>query len=109
MPVGGSQLPLHMSYKHTQPLQPRVQVGKSARKIREEELKQYYGSKSEKPLIMVIKGQIYDVSQSGIAESIVLAIQGIEALIILTNAVPKMKPGFDPAKGGRPEFYFKES
>ncbi|KAL2547334.1 Uncharacterized protein Fot_16567 [Forsythia ovata] len=43
------------SYKHTQPLQPRVQVGKSARKIIEEELKQYYGSESEKPLIMVIK------------------------------------------------------
>ncbi|KAL2458439.1 Uncharacterized protein Fot_55709 [Forsythia ovata] len=97
------------SYKHTQPLQPRVQVGKSARKIREEELKQYYGSKSEKTLIMVIKGQIYDVLQSGTAESIAPAIQCIDALIILTNAVPKMKPEFDPAKGSRPEFYFKES
>ncbi|KAL5230186.1 hypothetical protein ABZP36_028962 [Zizania latifolia] len=29
-------------------------------------------------------------------------------LIILTSAVPKMKPGFDPTKGGRPEFYFEE-
>lgn len=41
-------------------------------------------------------------------ESIVSAIQGIDALIILTSAVPKMKPGFDPAKGGRPEFYFED-
>lgn len=42
------------------------------------------------------------------AESIVPAVQGIDALIILTSAVPKMKPGFDPSKGGRPEFYFEE-
>ncbi|KAK4480960.1 hypothetical protein RD792_011822 [Penstemon davidsonii] len=41
-------------------------------------------------------------------ESIVSAIDGIDALIILTSAVPKMKPGFDPAKGGRPEFYFED-
>ncbi|XP_073044453.1 uncharacterized protein At5g02240-like [Primulina eburnea] len=41
-------------------------------------------------------------------ESIVPAIQGIDALIILTSAVPKMKPGFDPAKGGRPEFCFED-
>ncbi|EEF31399.1 uncharacterized protein At5g02240 [Ricinus communis] len=41
-------------------------------------------------------------------ESIVPAIQGIDALIILTSAVPKMKPGFDPTKGGRPEFYFED-
>lgn len=39
-------------------------------------------------------------------ESIVPAIQGIDALIILTSAVPKMKPGTDPS--GRPEFYFEE-
>ncbi|KAJ0962452.1 hypothetical protein J5N97_030280 [Dioscorea zingiberensis] len=42
------------------------------------------------------------------AESIVPAFQGIDALIILTSAVPKMKPGFDPSKGERPEFYFEE-
>uniref|UniRef100_A0A2P2KQP3 Uncharacterized protein At5g02240 n=1 Tax=Rhizophora mucronata TaxID=61149 RepID=A0A2P2KQP3_RHIMU len=42
------------------------------------------------------------------AESIIPAIQGIDALIILTSAVPKMKPGFDPSKGGRPEFYFED-
>ncbi|KAL2509433.1 Uncharacterized protein Fot_33080 [Forsythia ovata] len=41
-------------------------------------------------------------------ESIVPAIQGIDALIILTSAVPKMKPGFDLAKGGRPEFGFDD-
>ncbi|KAL3642491.1 hypothetical protein CASFOL_013306 [Castilleja foliolosa] len=41
-------------------------------------------------------------------DSIASPIQGIDALIIVTSAVPKMKPGFDPAKGGRPEFYFEE-
>lgn len=40
--------------------------------------------------------------------SILPAFQGIDALIILTSAVPKMKPGFDPTAGGRPEFYFDE-
>lgn len=40
--------------------------------------------------------------------SIAPAIDGIDALIILTSAVPKMKPGFDPSKGGRPEFYFED-
>ncbi|XP_066364662.1 uncharacterized protein At2g37660, chloroplastic-like isoform X2 [Miscanthus floridulus] len=41
-------------------------------------------------------------------ESIAPAIEGIDALIILTSAVPKMKPRFDPSKRGRPEFYFEE-
>ncbi|KAJ4804987.1 NAD(P)-binding Rossmann-fold superfamily protein [Rhynchospora pubera] len=41
-------------------------------------------------------------------DSISQAFQGIDALIILTSAVPKMKPGFDPSKGGRPEFYFED-
>jgi hypothetical protein len=40
--------------------------------------------------------------------SIVPAIQGIDALVILTSAVPKMKPDYDPSKGGRPEFYFED-
>lgn len=42
------------------------------------------------------------------AGSIVPSVQGIDALIILTSAVPKMKPGFDPSKGERPEFYFED-
>ncbi|KAL2458095.1 Uncharacterized protein Fot_55953 [Forsythia ovata] len=42
------------------------------------------------------------------AKSIALAIQGNAALIILPSAVPKMKPGFDPTKCGRPEFYFED-
>lgn len=42
------------------------------------------------------------------AAALAPAIQGIDALIILTSAVPKMKPGFDPSKGGRPEFYFED-
>lgn len=42
------------------------------------------------------------------AEKLAPAIQGIDALIILASAVPKMKPGFDPSKGGRPEFYYED-
>ncbi|KAG6551521.1 hypothetical protein Mapa_006944 [Marchantia paleacea] len=41
-------------------------------------------------------------------ETLKEAFSGIDALIILTSAVPKMKPGFDPSKGGRPEFYYEE-
>uniref|UniRef100_A0A1J3G8L4 Uncharacterized protein, chloroplastic n=1 Tax=Noccaea caerulescens TaxID=107243 RepID=A0A1J3G8L4_NOCCA len=41
-------------------------------------------------------------------EAIASAVEGIDALVILTSAVPQMKPGFDPSKGGRPEFYFEE-
>jgi hypothetical protein len=40
--------------------------------------------------------------------SVAAAVEGIDALVILTSAVPKMKPGFDPSKGGRPEFYFDQ-
>ncbi|KAI4351767.1 hypothetical protein L6164_006089 [Bauhinia variegata] len=43
-----------------EPLPPPVQLGE----IIEEELKAYDGSDSKKPLLMAIKGQIYDVSQS---------------------------------------------
>lgn len=43
-----------------EPLQPPVQLGE----ISEEELKQYDGSDPKKPLLMAIKSQIYDVSQS---------------------------------------------
>ncbi|GLU24237.1 hypothetical protein SLE2022_401870 [Rubroshorea leprosula] len=46
--------------EQTQPLPPPVQLGE----ITEEELKQYDGLDPEKPLLMAIKGQIYDVSQS---------------------------------------------
>ncbi|QCD94864.1 dihydrofolate reductase [Vigna unguiculata] len=43
-----------------EPLRPPVQIGV----VTEEELKAYDGSDPEKPLLMAIKGQIYDVSQS---------------------------------------------
>ncbi|XP_022724608.1 membrane steroid-binding protein 2-like isoform X1 [Durio zibethinus] len=43
-----------------EPLPPPVQLGE----ITEEELKQYDGSDSKKPLLMAIKAQIYDVSES---------------------------------------------
>ena len=42
------------------------------------------------------------------ADRLAPAVQGADALIILTSAVPKMKPGFDPSKGGRPEFYYED-
>jgi membrane-associated progesterone receptor component len=43
-----------------EPLKPPVQIGE----VTEEELKDYDGNNPEKPLLMAIKGQIYDVSQS---------------------------------------------
>ncbi|KAK8690363.1 hypothetical protein V6N13_073897 [Hibiscus sabdariffa] len=43
-----------------EPLPPPVQLGETS----EAELKQYDGSDPKKPLLMAIKGQIYDVSQS---------------------------------------------
>lgn len=46
--------------EQTQPLPPPVQLGE----VTEEELKQYDGTDPNKPLLMAIKGQIYDVSQS---------------------------------------------
>ncbi|CAN6715758.1 unnamed protein product [Malus baccata var. baccata] len=65
--------------------------------VRTEESKQSIGGADD-----LYVGDIRD------ADSILPAIQGIDALIILTSAVPKMKPGFDPTKGGRPEFYFED-
>ncbi|KAK4489539.1 hypothetical protein RD792_005348 [Penstemon davidsonii] len=43
-----------------EPLPPPVQIGE----ITDEELKLYDGSDAKKPLLMAIKGQIYDVTQS---------------------------------------------
>jgi len=43
-----------------EPLKPPVQIGE----ITEEELKDYDGNNPDKPLLMAIKGQIYDISQS---------------------------------------------
>lgn len=36
------------------------------------------------------------------------AVEGAKALVIVTSAVPKMKPGFDPKSGKRPEFYYED-
>ncbi|KAL0003064.1 hypothetical protein SO802_016845 [Lithocarpus litseifolius] len=44
--------------EESQPLPPPVQLGEST----EEKLKQYDGTDPKKPLLMAIKGQIYDVS-----------------------------------------------
>ncbi|KAK6926261.1 Cytochrome b5-like heme/steroid binding domain [Dillenia turbinata] len=56
---GNHQRPRSLE-EQMQPLPPPVQVGE----IDEEELKAYDGSDPKKPLLMAIKGQIYDVSQS---------------------------------------------
>lgn len=48
------------SFEEVQPLPPPVQLGE----ITEEQLKDYDGNDPQKPLLMAIKGQIYDVSQS---------------------------------------------
>ncbi|GMP50820.1 hypothetical protein CsSME_00017284 [Camellia sinensis var. sinensis] len=65
--------------------------------VRREESKEKIGGADD-----VFVGDVRDV------ESIIPAIQGIDSLIILTSAAPKMKPGFDLGKGGRPEFYFED-
>lgn len=46
--------------EESEPLPPPVQLGE----ITEEELKAYDGSDPKKPLLMAIKNQIYDVTQS---------------------------------------------
>ncbi|KAL8126106.1 membrane steroid-binding protein 1-like [Apium graveolens] len=48
------------SEEEVQPLPPPVQLGE----ITKDELKSYDGTDPKKPLLMAIKGQIYDVSQS---------------------------------------------
>ncbi|CAL0302696.1 unnamed protein product [Lupinus luteus] len=65
--------------------------------VRTEESKQKIGSADD-----VFVGDIRD------SASLVPAIEGIDALIILTSGVPQIKPGFDPTKGQRPEFYFED-
>lgn len=65
--------------------------------VRTEESKEKIGGADD-----VFVGDIRD------ADSIVPTFQGVDAVIILTSAVPRMKPGFDPTKGQRPEFYFEE-
>jgi len=48
------------AFEEQEPLPPPVQLGE----VTEDELKAYNGKDSKKPLLMAIKGQIYDVSQS---------------------------------------------
>ncbi|ONM10952.1 NAD-dependent epimerase/dehydratase [Zea mays] len=65
--------------------------------VRTEESKQKIGA----------AGDVY-VADIRDADRLAPAVQGVDALIILTSAAPKMKPGFDPSKGGRPEFYYED-
>nr|ACG39833.1 membrane steroid-binding protein 1 [Zea mays] len=55
---GGRSVP--REEPETEPLPPPVQMGE----VSEEDLRQYDGSDPKKPLLMAIKGQIYDVTQS---------------------------------------------
>ncbi|GMH10166.1 hypothetical protein Nepgr_012007 [Nepenthes gracilis] len=64
--------------------------------VRTAESKQQIGGADD-----VFVGDIRD------ADSIAPAIHGVDALIILTSAVPRMKPGSDPSIG-RPEIYFED-
>lgn len=64
--------------------------------VRTEESKQTIGGADD-----VFVGDIRDT------DSITPAIEGVDALIILTSAVPKMKPGSNPARE-RPEFCFDD-
>lgn len=64
--------------------------------VRTEESKQTIGGADD-----VFVGDIRD------PDSLNPAIQGIDALIILTSAVPKMKPGSNPARE-KPEFCFDD-
>lgn len=41
-------------------------------------------------------------------ETIAPLFENVDYVIIVTSAVPKIEPGFDPSKGGRPTFYFEE-
>jgi len=52
--------PRHIEEEEMPPLKPPVQLGE----VTAEELKAYDGKDPDKPLLMAIKGQIYDVSQS---------------------------------------------
>ncbi|KAL8095906.1 hypothetical protein AgCh_037044 [Apium graveolens] len=54
------------SEEEAQPLPPPVQLGE----ITEEELRGYDGADPNKPLLMAIKGQIYDVSQSRLSADV---------------------------------------
>lgn len=56
----GSHHQTPRNLEEMQPLQPPVQLGE----VTLEELKQYDGADPKKPLLMAIKAQIYDVSQS---------------------------------------------
>lgn len=64
--------------------------------VRTEESKQTIGGADD-----VYVGDIRD------SNSLVPALQGADALVILTSAVPKMKPGSNPAKE-KPEFCFDD-
>ena len=71
-------------YPQPEPLPPPVQLGE----ITEEELKQYDGSDSKKPLLMAIKGQIYDVSQSRFAPFLIkktIRVSRFDDVVLLVN------------------------
>jgi membrane-associated progesterone receptor component len=58
--ISGLFAPAPVKYVPVEPLPPPTQLGE----ITADELQQYDGTDPSKPLLMAIKGQIYDVSQS---------------------------------------------
>ncbi|KAI5062234.1 hypothetical protein GOP47_0022773 [Adiantum capillus-veneris] len=48
------------------------------------------------------------VADITLREALTEAFADIDALIILTSSIPKMKPSLNPTVGHRPEFYFDE-
>lgn len=62
-----------------EPLPPPVQLGE----VTDEELKEYDGADPKKPLLMAIKSQIYDVSQSRYISNRSLVSAGLRFLLIL--------------------------
>ncbi|KAL3652380.1 hypothetical protein CASFOL_002061 [Castilleja foliolosa] len=57
---GHQQRSRNSTYQEIEPLRPPVQLGE----ITAEELRQYDGSDPQKPLLVAIKGRIYDVTNS---------------------------------------------
>eukprot|EP00244_Chara_vulgaris_P009503 TRINITY_DN4052_c0_g1_i3.p1 TRINITY_DN4052_c0_g1~~TRINITY_DN4052_c0_g1_i3.p1 ORF type:complete len:389 (-),score=73.26 TRINITY_DN4052_c0_g1_i3:345-1511(-) len=71
--------------------------------VRREESKEVLGAASPDSGHNVAVADVRDIS------SLQPCLEGgLDALVIVTSAVPKMKPGFDPSKGGRPEMFFED-
>ena len=85
----------HLVYKK---LKERLNLFVARGLVRSETSKEKINSEDDAILIADIRER----------ESLDAPFSGVNVLIILTSASPQIKPGFDPSKGGPPEFYYKE-